>query len=160
MKKIIFFVIVLGVFLSCASHPRFTLKTEDNYPLSESKIDKKLMGRIIKSYLGVPYKEKGLSHLGIDCSGLVVEVYRRYNGIKLPRDVNKLFKLAKKVKRKNLAYGDLVFFTIDFREVTHVGIYVDHGEFVQSSKSRGVVISSLDESYYNRRYVGARRVIP
>ncbi len=160
MKKIIFFVILLGVLLSCASHPRYTLKTEGDYPLNVSKIDKKRMGRIINSYLGIPYKDKGLSHLGVDCSGLVVEVYRRYNGTKLPHDTEKLFKLAKKLKRPDLAYGDLVFFTTDFKKISHVGIYLDNGDFVHSSESQGVIISSLGESYYDRRYIGARRVIP
>jgi len=160
MKRIICVFIFLTIFLGCAAHPRYTIKTESDYPTNPSKIDRDKMGRVIKSYLGVPYKPNGMSHLGVDCSGLVVEIYRRYNGTKLPHDTEKLFKLAKKIKRPHIAYGDLIFFTIDFKKISHVGIYLDNGDFVHSSESQGVVISSLKEPYYNRRYMGGRRVIP
>jgi len=160
MKRITCTFILLAIFLGCVAHPRYTIKTQEEYPSNVSKINRDKMGRILKSFIGVPYKDKGLSHLGVDCSGLVVEVYRRYNGTRLPHDTEKLFKLAKKVKRPNLAYGDLIFFTTDFKKISHVGIYLDNGDFVHSSESQGVVISSLKEPYYNRRYMGGRRVIP
>lgn len=117
------------------------------------------MSYIIDSYLGTPYRKKGTSRLGIDCSGLVVEVYRRYSGINLPHDTKRLYKLVKKIKKKNLLYGDLVFFSFESREISHVGIYIGEGEFVHASESQGVIISSLDEEYYSKSYLGARRVI-
>jgi len=162
MKKIVLTSLGLVFLLSCASPPRFTPITKPNQPQPdlESKIDKERMERIIKSYLGVPYQKNGSSLFGIDCSGLVVEVYRRYGGMDLPHDVNKLYKIAKKVKRNELVYGDLVFFALDYNKVSHVGIYIDEGKFVHSSETKGVIISSLDDPYYDRRYLGARRVVP
>ena len=160
MKKIVLTSLGLVFLLSCASPPRFTPMTKPNQPDLESKIDKERMGRVIKSYLGVPYQKNGSSLFGIDCSGLVVEVYRRYGGLDLPHDVDKLYKIAKKVKRNELVYGDLVFFALDYNQVSHVGIYIDEGKFVHSSETKGVIISSLDDSYYARRYLGARRVVP
>jgi lipoprotein Spr len=59
-----------------------------------------------------------------------------------------------------LAYGDLVFFSDGWYSVSHVGIYVGERKFVHSTKGLGVVVSSLDENYYRKRYRGARRVIP
>ena len=123
----------------------------------KSKINEKKMNYVVESYLGTPYKKKGTSRHVIDCSGLVVEVYRRYAGINLPQGTDRLYKLP---KVKNLLYGDLVFFAFDSREATHVGIYVGGGKFVHASESQGVIISSLDEDYYAKNYIGARRVIP
>jgi cell wall-associated NlpC family hydrolase len=166
MKKIVLTSLGLVFLLSCASPPRFTPMTKPNQPDLESKIDKERMGRVIKSYLGVPYQKNGSSLFGIDCSGLVVEVYRRYGGLDLPHDVDKLYKMVKKVKRNELVYGDLVFFALDYakhlddNQVSHVGIYIDEGKFVHSSETKGVIISSLDDPYYDRRYIGARRVVP
>jgi len=150
----------LFMVLSCASPPRFTPITKPVQPDLESKMDKERMGRVIKSYLGVPYQKNGSSLFGIDCSGLVVEIYRRYGGLDLPHDVDKLYKIAKKVKRNELVYGDLVFFALDYNQVSHVGIYIDEGKLVHSSETKGVIISSLDDPYYDRRYIGARRVVP
>lgn len=118
------------------------------------------MGQIIESYLGTPYREKGINRAGIDCSGLAVAVYREYKGIKLPHDSRKLFQLVKKVEKDKLEFGDLVFFSDVGWLVSHLGIYIGSDRFVHASKSQGVIISSLQDQYYRRRYLGARRVIP
>jgi len=160
MRKLILIGLVLLYVMSCAPFPRFTPMTKPASSNLEPKIDKERMGRIIKSYLGVPYQKNGTSLFGIDCSGLVVEVYRRYSGLDLPHDVDKLYKMVKKVKRNELVYGDLVFFALDYNQASHVGIYIDEGKFVHASETKGVIISSLEDPYYDRRYLGARRVIP
>lgn len=127
---------------------------------SKSKIDKKKMGRIIDSFLGAPYKHGGDTKAGIDCSGLVVQVYRQYAGFKLPHETKKLYQLVKRIGKDDLVFGDLVFFSDGWFSVSHVGIYVGDGRFVHSSEELGVIVSSLDEDYYKKRYRGARRVIP
>jgi lipoprotein Spr len=166
--------------LSCIPQPRYTtesaqrregqagMKEESKNPQatfpsegkSKSKIDKQKMGRIVDSFVGSPYKYGGQTQDGIDCSGLVVEVYKRYAGFDLPRSTKKLYKLVRHVDRDDLVYGDLVFFSDGWFSVTHVGIYVGEGRFVHSIKDFGVIVSSLDEDYYKKRYRGARRVIP
>jgi lipoprotein Spr len=64
-----------------------------------------------------------------------------------------------KLDRENLSFGDLVFFTEDGFTPFHVGIYIGDNRFVHSSSSQGVIISSLEEKYYAKRYLGGRRVI-
>ncbi|KPL00995.1 MAG: hypothetical protein AMJ91_02265 [candidate division Zixibacteria bacterium SM23_73_3] len=127
---------------------------------SKSKIDKAKMGKIIDSYLGAPYQFGGKIKTGIDCSGLVVQVYKQYAGFNLPHDTKKLYRLVKHIDRDDLVYGDLVFFSDGWFSISHVGIYVGEGKFVHSTKGFGVIVSSLDEDYYRKRYRGARRVIP
>ncbi len=146
----------LSVFLlvSCTSYPRFTTsQPSDPVPAAQSKINRSKMSRIMESYLGQP-------HSRYDCSALVHQVYMRYNGISLPSETRKLYLLVKKVEKEELAFGDLVFFTEDGLSPFHVGIYTDNDQFFHSSTSQGVTVSSLDERYYARRFLGGRRVIP
>jgi murein DD-endopeptidase / murein LD-carboxypeptidase len=176
-RLIICFCLIL---ISCASQPRFrsepvekkvtitvpeeeTRNTEETQSFGDegkSGVDLEKMGNIIDSYLGVPYKLGGETRTGMDCSGLVVAVYRQYKGFKLPHDTQKLFKLVKRVDKEDLSYGDLVFFSDGYFGVSHVGIYLGGGKFVHTSQELGVVVSSLDEDYFSKRYAGARRVIP
>jgi len=61
--------------------------------------------------------------------------------------------------RDSLQIGDLVFFNTSRRRFPgHVGIYLGENLFVHASRSLGVTISSLDEKYYNKRFVGSRRI--
>ncbi|UCB52395.1 MAG: C40 family peptidase [Candidatus Zixiibacteriota bacterium] len=159
------------IMMGCGPRPRFTSATpeerksrdmaeEQSAKEGKGKIDKTKMGRIINSFLGAPYQYGGDTKSGMDCSGLVVQVYRKYAGFSLPRSAKKLYQLVKQIHQDDLAYGDLVFFSDGWFSVSHVGIYIDDGQFVHSAKSSGVIVSSLDEKYYKRRYRGARRVIP
>ena len=168
------------ILISCASQPRFrsepvekkksrtileeeTQNTEETQSAREegrSSVNLEKMGNIIDSYMGTPYKLGGETKTGMDCSGLVVAVYRKYAGFKLPHDTQRLFKLVKRIDKDNLSYGDLVFFSDGWFGVSHVGIYLGGGKFAHSTQELGVIVSSLDEDYYKKRYVGARRVIP
>jgi len=115
----------------------------------------------IEKYLGVPYRWGGTSRYGMDCSGFVLTVYRDAAGLKLPRKVRDMFRRGEVVSHAHLTFGDLVFFEkIESSGVSHVGIYLEDGEFVHASTSSGVVVSSLGEEYYRERFVGGRRVTP
>ena len=151
-------------FWGCASNPRYTPEKlpPRKIPISYGKreIDRVRMGQVIESYLSTPFREGGADHAGVDCSGLVVAVYRDYSGMKLPHDSRKLFQLVKQVERNDLKFGDLVFFSDMGWLASHVGVYIGSDRFVHVSKSQGVVISSLQDEYYRKGYLGARRVIP
>ncbi len=156
--------LALILLLGCASNPRYT---SEKLPAGKAmlstksgKINKVKMGQVIESYLDIPYKENGENRTGVDCSGLVVAVYREYAKIRLPHDTKKLFQLVKQVDKDDLQFGDLVFFSDIGWMVSHVGIYIGNGRFVHSGKNQGVIISFLQDEYYGRRYLGARRVIP
>ena len=115
-----------------------------------------------KKYLGTPYAYGGTSKSGIDCSGLVIKSFP--SKYALPRTAKAMSKEGKKAKLKKLKPGDLVFFkTGRGRKITHVGIVVsnhkDYPEFIHSSTSKGVIISSLSEAYWRKNYRKARRII-
>ncbi len=115
------------------------------------------------TYLGVPYRYGGSTRRGMDCSGLVQKSFAA-NDILLPRNSKEQAKKGKLVTKNQLKRGDLVFFaTKGGRRVSHVGIILTpngvKSSFIHASFSRGVMVSKLDNSYWNRRYVSARRVI-
>ncbi len=119
----------------------------------------KLMGQI-----GKPYRWGGTSpRTGFDCSGLVYFAYKDLVKFRIPRTANEMYHLrdAASVDRGELESGDLVFFRTRGRGAAdHVGVYVGNGKFIQSPRSgRDIQITSLSEDYWQRHYVGAKRVM-
>ena len=116
-----------------------------------------------KRFLGTPYRYGGNTpEGGFDCSGLIGYVYRDAAGISLPRSTRELSAMrTPDVRRDALQSGDLVFFaTNGGRAVSHAGIYVGEGRFVHAPSSGGTVrLDSLDNVYWQRVYLDAKRVI-
>jgi cell wall-associated NlpC family hydrolase len=109
-----------------------------------------------QSLLGVPYVFGGTSRNGFDCSGLTQYVFKG-SGISLPRTSYDQFGVGTAVNRDQLQSGDLVFFTTYAKGASHVGIYIGGNRFIHAGSS-GVQTTSLSDSYYSARYLGARRV--
>lgn len=107
---------------------------------------------------GTPYRLGGTSERGIDCSALVRNVYRDTFNLELPRSTRGQIHEGRPIDRQELQAGDLVFFSPPGR-YNHVGIYVGDGYFLHASTSQGVIISSLDNSYWQRYYWQARRAL-
>jgi len=110
------------------------------------------------NYRGVRYRWGGMTTRGMDCSGLVARVLNLH-GIDAPHNSRALYKIGTSVSRANLQPGDLVFFNTTGRGISHVGIYIGESKFIHASSKRGRVrVDVLTEGYYDRKYVGARRV--
>lgn len=128
------------------------------------KADDKIGKLIIEeaySWLGTPYSyacaEKGVA---TDCSGMVLQVYEKIVGIKLPRNSAKQAEFCKSINKKEVKIGDLVFFATGKNEdvISHVGIMVDDKNFIHASASKGVVVSDMTQPYYVRTFRGFGRV--
>lgn len=116
-----------------------------------------------KTFQGTKYKYGGMTEAGMDCSGLVCVAFEKEN-ISLPRISRDMAKTGVPISFKDIEAGDLVFFKTSRRNViTHVGLVVEsnRGEvkFIHSSTSAGVIISSLDETYWKKAFAEVRRVI-
>jgi cell wall-associated NlpC family hydrolase len=111
------------------------------------------------SLQGQPYVSGGESpEVGFDCSGLVYYVYKK-QGVRLPRDTWSLANQLPSVQLDQRLPGDLVFFTINTRPHSHVGIYVGQDKFIHAPSSRTgkVMISDLKQPYWRERFSAVRR---
>ena len=150
--SIILFVFAISlVMVGCVGAPK----------TSRGKSSPKLGFKILKSaktQIGKKYCFGGRSpKTGFDCSGLAWWAHRE-NGINIPRKSNDQYRSGKKISRKNLMPGDLLYFTTYRRGASHVGIYDGKGGFIHSPNNRKKVQrTSLSDSYYKKRYLGARR---
>jgi cell wall-associated NlpC family hydrolase len=109
------------------------------------------------TWMGTPYVYGGESRNGIDCSSFVQHVFRA-NGVSLPRTAAQQAKVGTPIAMTDLQTGDRLYFSSSRTYIDHTGIYIGNGKFIHASGSRrGVTISDLSESFYQRIYVGARR---
>jgi hypothetical protein len=114
--------------------------------------------RTARSFLGVPYRWGGDSpDHGFDCSGLAMVAYQ-LNGLDLPRSSRDQWAAGSSVDRARLSEADLVFFASSRGGgVSHVGIYVGHGQFIHApGRGKTIRVDSLSDRYYRRRYAGAK----
>lgn len=110
-----------------------------------------------KAEIGTPYIWGGTSPNGFDCSGFSQYVYKE-QGIKIPRTAAEQFASLSPVQ--NLQPGDLVFFRLNGRNISHVGIYIGDDEFIHSpATGQSIRIDSLSSAYWKAHYAGARRAL-
>jgi len=119
--------------------------------------------RTAKSYMGTPYKFGGTTSSGLDCSGLVYLSFMDVN-IQMPRISRDQANSGRNIDIENVKIGDLIFFNTSGNAISHVGIVEsikNNGtiNFIHSSTSKGVMISSLDEDYWKIRFVKATRLL-
>jgi lipoprotein Spr len=113
-------------------------------------------------WYGAPYRYGGTSRDGIDCSAFAFLLLSSVYGVaSMPRTSREQYETCKHISRDALQEGDLVFFhTLGGRHkgVTHVGVYLRNNKFVHASLS-GVMISDMNDGYYDKHFVGAGRVL-
>jgi len=128
-------------------------------PEYSGNLDKdEVMYKVIE-YLNTPYLWGGTSKRGIDCSAFIQTVVFQALGISIPRTSFEQSNVGEPIDRADLKFGDLVFFdTMRKGRVTHVGMYLDNGYFTHSGSKTGVAVASLDDDFYSRTYLKARRV--
>ena len=173
--RIFFLVFVSFAVVSCGSRKSTSTKPKPNYSTENLRnLNSKYIGknsstvnRILEDaedFLGTPYKFGGTTKSGLDCSGLVITVYDE-NNVKLPRRSSEQALEGKKIEISEAKPGDLLFFSTSGNgKVSHVGIVKEiktKGEiiFIHASTTKGVIISSLNEQYWNKAFLFARRVL-
>jgi len=110
-------------------------------------------------YMGVPYVWAGISPYGFDCSGFVNYVYASH-GYAMYRVAQDMYSYdGVYVDRSELRQGDVICFGYGPGSITHVGLYIGDGEFIHSSSGSGCVVISQLQGYYDKMYVGAKRIL-
>lgn len=186
MKNILFFLSIVVIVSACKSNKTVRVssakKTTTNVKYSASasndfhgtngsgyseKPTDKNTDKIIKtalSYNGTKYKYGGTTKKGMDCSGLIYTSFTSHD-ISLHRSSAMMATQGKKIRLNDVQKGDLLFFRTDKKagKINHVGLIVDIEDddvkFIHSTTSRGVIVSSIKDGYWNHAFVEARRVL-
>ncbi|MEQ1544676.1 C40 family peptidase [Methyloglobulus sp.] len=141
--------LIIALVTGCASTPEIKPQIQTQQPLIDYAL----------SLQGTPYRYgKETPAEGFDCSGFVKHVYGR-QGIKLPRTVQEMASTLPQISKYDLRSGDLVFFNTSGRTYSHVGIFINHDKFIHAPSSRTghVLVSSMNNSYWRKRFAGVRR---
>lgn len=168
---IFIFLIIILPSCSVSKQPRQLYDPQEVAELSEKlginlsntdKSDDQNMALYAQSslWLGVKYRYAGLTKRGVDCSGLVYNIYKEAYGRKVPSSTADLIKKSKKISKRDLRPGDLLFFatTNKKKKISHVGIYLKDGYFIHASTSSGVTVNHISENYYKKRWIKNGRI--
>ncbi len=152
-----------GVLREAPSHPGLTeaerVEFSRSLGISLSGNENPALIQEVERWMGTPYRYGGTTGSGVDCSGFIGQIYRNVYNINPPRTTAGLAAESGRIGRRRLREGDLVFFRTKSRwRISHAGIYLGNGNFVHASSSNGVIINSLEENYYSRRFARGGRL--
>ena len=176
MKKIL---IVIVLFFSVLATQAQTKVTTAPQPVEKSQDDDESLAKdylsqvmgvalsatsnmklfhFVYDWIGTPYHFGGSSKRGIDCSAFTKQLYSEVFNLDIKRNSRDIFSMVSPVGKDELKEGDLVFFKIHSRRISHIGIYLGNNRFAHAS-SKGVAISSLDDAYYSRYFYKGGRLL-
>jgi cell wall-associated NlpC family hydrolase len=155
-------VVFLFAFCGCMSKSTVTYfpqqKTSDKKSQAEQNEQvTAALRQYFASWQGTRYSHGGLSRRGVDCSGLTLLTYKELFGKNLPRTVQEQAEEGTKISKAALQAGDLVFFKTGVFQ-RHVGIYLKEDLFFHASPTKGVMISSLNNAYWQKKFWQAQRL--
>jgi len=138
------------------SRNQHSLPLEEEYLAAEFSPQENARLQKALGLLGIKYRFGGSSYAGIDCSAFVKKVFASQN---LPRTAREQYVLGESVPAEELQKGDLLFFQTYADFPSHVGIYIGNRLMIHASSQGGrVMISRMDTTYFNSRFLGARRI--
>lgn len=165
-KKVIALLISIGFGLMLHAQSANKVKEQDNLA---KEYFSQIMGvavnattntklyQFVYDWLGTPYRLGGNSKKGIDCSKFSLALYESVFNTTIGYNSRNQFANVSPIEKSELEAGDLVFFKIRSRNITHVGVYLGDDKFAHASSSRGVMVSNLNEPYWKRYYYNGGR---
>ena len=151
----------------CATSHRSTSSThsgtlEERYAqllrVDREAIANKKLYSFIDEWYGVPYQYAGKTKKGVDCSGLTSILLKEVYIKNISGSSESIYDQCEHITKGELKEGDLVFFKINTKDVSHIGVYLQNNKFVHATTKAGVMIDDLDEDYYKKYFEGAGRV--
>ena len=112
----------------------------------------------VNDWYGTPYKYGGCEKSGVDCSCFTINLFDKVYGIKMPRTAGEIYKECEKESIDKAKEGDLIFFKINSNSIKHVGVYLRDKKFVHASTTKGVLVNSLSETYYQKYFYTAGKL--
>lgn len=117
------------------------------------------MYQFIYDWLGTPYRLGGDTKKGVDCSGFAYQLYDKTFNTIIGSNSRNIFSMVNPINKVELKEGDLVFFKIHSKSISHVGVYIGDNKFAHASSSKGVMISNLNEPYWQRYFYKGGRLL-
>lgn len=159
---IVFLLLVVStLFTGCATVSKPAAIKAENTRVHKQNISIKTAHPVIEiaeKLKGKPYRYGGVTPKGFDCSGLVHYAYGKA-GLSIPRTTRDQYRASLRLPIENARPGDLLFFKINSRKLSHVGLYTGNGRFIHASTTKKrVAEASLDDPYWRKRLIGAGRV--
>lgn len=172
VKYLIYFLVLINFFSSCKSSKIITdptlvnnssenlmrKKYADKLNVTEQQLLNIKLYKFIDEWYGTKYKLGGLDKSGIDCSGFVFKLYDIVYSRKIPRTTEEINGISKQLDKNKIKEGDFVFFKINSKKVSHVGVYLINDKFVHASSQKGIMISDLNEPYFQQHFFNGGRV--
>ena len=164
IKKLLYIFILSFLMISCGSSKNVTstsTKTATNK--KEVTVADKIVWTAV-SYKGVRYKYGGTTTKGMDCSGLIHTAFKQRN-VEIPRTSREMYTKGYDISLRKVQRGDLLFFKTARKrgKVNHVGLVtsIKNGDirFIHATSSRGVIVTSLNQDYWNKAFIKAKRVL-
>jgi len=163
MYKLLAVFVCTMLLTACSTTPYYGAKNPsvkvagERVDLNDTRKVKQILNQEYKDWRHVRHRMGGMSKNGIDCSGLVFLTYRTKLGVDMPRSTEYQSKVGRSIQKGQLRAGDMVFFKTGIF-TRHVGMYIDKGNFLHVSSSKGVMISNLKDPYWTGAYWKAQRV--
>ncbi|NJO88489.1 MAG: NlpC/P60 family protein [Chloroflexia bacterium] len=162
LLKFVIIVLSVAALSSCST----TKNAEKNfYAVYSQKLGIQLEGsedkdliKAMASWKGVPYRYGAASKKGTDCSGFTSQLYQEVYGKQLHRSSHDQVKDVRYISKRKLKAGDLIFFKIESRKVSHVAVYVADNKFIHATTRKGVMVDDMDNTYYSKYYYKSGRV--
>ncbi|AJQ93449.1 C40 family peptidase [Gynuella sunshinyii] len=148
------FTFVVILLSACAGYS--SLNSQPYQPQNSETYSRSDFETIYQHWKGTPHRLGGLDKSGIDCSGLVYRTYQEL-GVQVARTTATQIQHSYSIQQSALRPGDLVFFKFPGKKYRHVGIYLDNGDFMHASTSKGVIISNLS-GFWKQHFWMARRL--
>ena len=171
IKKFLFSILIITCSFSAVNAQNKTKETKVEDPDNlASQYFSQVMGvavnatsnlklyKFIYEWIGTPYRFGGNTKNGIDCSAFAKTIYQKVFNTTILRNSRDIFSMVDPLAKDELKEGDLVFFKIKSRSISHVGVYLGDNRFAHSS-SGGVKISNLNEPYYSRYFYKGGRIL-
>jgi cell wall-associated NlpC family hydrolase len=159
-RHLFFLWVIAWLFLlpGCSSISTSTQENHNGGNNTKQQTDSDSRIEIAKSLIGSPYRYGGTSPKGFDCSGFVYYVFGKA-GLSAPRTTKAQFNISQRLPLNQARPGDLLFFKIDSRKLSHVGLYTGAGQFIHASTSQKMVSeASLDNPYWLKRFISVGRI--